>query len=210
MNENGMEMRRVLDFDTALFRWVNGHHAPLLDWLLWTASQPWSWAAVLLAAYAWVLWRARHQGGGARPWGWLLLAGMALCFALSDQVSVHGFKEVFQRPRPCHALEGVRMFRTRCGGQYGFVSSHAANACSVALFWGLCALRICPRGARGRWLPLAALLAWAAVVGYSRPYLGKHYPGDVACGALLGLAVGAAVYWMASAILRRISSKRLA
>lgn len=195
-------------FDIALFRWINGHNSPFLDWTMWVASQGWSWAIVLAATYAALLVRARRMGLAVKPWWWVLLAGIGLCFLVGDQVSVHCFKEVFQRLRPCHALQDVRMFRTGCGGKYGFVSSHAANAFSVALFVGLCALRMF-KGKGRAWLPLALLLPWAALVGYSRPYLGKHFPGDVLCGALLGLAIGGMVYWTASAILRRISAKDL-
>ncbi|MDY5969790.1 MAG: phosphatase PAP2 family protein [Bacteroidales bacterium] len=195
-------------YDLMLFRWINGHHTPFWDWVLWGASQPWSWIAVLVAAYAALLVRAKKSDVGGRYWWWILLAGIGLSFLVSDQVSVHCFKNVFNRLRPCHVLARVRMFRTECGGQYGFVSSHAANAFSVVSFLGLCAMRMPKVNKRG-WLLFALLLLWAVVVGYSRPYLGKHYPGDVVGGALLGGGVGALVYWMASMILRRISEKDL-
>jgi undecaprenyl-diphosphatase len=40
------------------------------------------------------------------------------------------------------------------------------------------------------------LLVWAVLVCYSRIYLGKHYPGDILCGALFGLLVGWVVWWL--------------
>ena len=54
------------------------------------------------------------------------------------------------------------------------------------------------------------LMIWAAIVSYSRPYLGKHFPGDVVCGALLGLGVGAVVYFVIEKISLKIASRQSA
>ncbi|MBP8879050.1 MAG: phosphatase PAP2 family protein, partial [Flavobacteriales bacterium] len=70
-----------------------------------------------------------------------------------------------------------------CGGKYGFVSSHASNHFAIAVFMSM-ALRSVPR------LATAALLFWAALIAYSRVYLGVHYPGDVLVGGLWGTLVG--------------------
>ena len=181
--------------DTRLFYWINQHHNTLLDNVLWSASQHWSWTIVIALAFC--IGTLRHE---PRKW-WLVLAGIGLCFLLSDRVSVMCFKEVVCRLRPCHALEGVRMYQTSCGGLYGFVSSHAANVFALALFLSLRhnrAVRL--RGLqRGWWRKntfAIVLFLWAVVVGYSRPYLGKHYPGDVLCGALVGLGMGALAYFL--------------
>ena len=68
-----------------------------------------------------------------------------------------------------------------CGGMYGFVSSHAANTFGLAAFTAPLVRR--------RWYTWLIFI-WAAIVSYSRIYLGVHYPGDVAGGALVGLACG--------------------
>lgn len=170
-------------FDTQCFYWINHHNNGVLDWVLWVASQGWSWAIVLLLCFALTTMRSEP-----RKW-WMVLLGIGLCFLLSDRLSVMCFKDVVCRPRPCHVLDDVNMFRTGCGGAYGFVSSHAANVFALAMFLSL---RYCKRF---KVLP-SLLFAWALVVGYSRPYLGKHYPGDVVCGALLGLGVGALAFFL--------------
>ena len=171
----------LTQLDTTLFRWINGHHNTVLDWSMWSLSQHWCWLVVLLPAFIFITFRLEP-----RRW-WMVLLGVAVCFMLADQGSVHLFKETVCRLRPCHALDNVRMFRTNCGGEYGFVSSHAANAFAVVtLFW----IRYRKRAAIGTSL----LVVWALLICYSRAYLGKHYPGDIVCGALFGILVGIAVW----------------
>jgi undecaprenyl-diphosphatase len=173
--------------DTNWFLWVNSHHTTALDWVMWVLSQHWCFAAVLLLAFGLTTLRIEP-----RRW-WLVLLAVGACFLLADQGSVHLFKNTVGRLRPCHALEDVRMFRTGCGGQYGFVSSHAANAFAIATFLWM-------RYRRNAKVTLALLAVWAFATCYSRAYLGKHYPGDLVCGALFGILVGLIVWWLATTI----------
>lgn len=183
----------LIQTDTDLFLWINQHHCTVADWTLWVASQSWSWVAVLIIAILFTT--LRHE---PRRW-WAVLIGIALCFLLADRTSVF-IKYLVCRPRPCYALEGVRMFRTFCGGEYGFVSSHAANVFSLAMFLALryrkSLIHTSRPQPRHRYLFPLLIFLWAAIVCYSRPYLGKHYPGDVVCGGLLGLAIGLCVYFI--------------
>jgi len=193
----------MIQIDTNLFYWINRHHCAVADWVLWTASQSWSWIVVLLLFF--VFGTLLHE---PRKW-WLVAVGIGVCFLLSDRISVLCFKDVFCRPRPCHALENVRMFRTTCGGAYGFVSSHAANVFALALFLALRQRKwetMEPRKKCKRWIYPTLLFGWALLVGYSRPYLGKHYPGDVLCGALLGLVLGWLTYLITNMIEKRVPS----
>jgi len=118
----------------------------------------------------------------------VLLVLITLLFFASDRISSGLIKPFFLRLRPTHdpeigtLIDTVRNYR---GGMYGFVSSHSANAFAI---WSFTALLF-----RNYAYSLVMLL-WALLVGYSRIYLGVHFPGDVFCGALLGISIGVLVY----------------
>lgn len=120
---------------------------------------------------------------------WLVLAA-AVMVVVTDQGSVHFFKEVFQRSRPCHnsdVLPFLTLINNKCGGNYGFISSHASNVFGLATFVSCLVLN-----KDGQALTIA-LFTWAAFVSFSRIYLAVHYPSDVLFGAFFGILVGYSV-----------------
>ena len=72
--------------------------------------------------------------------GFIPFVAIIIAITVADQVSVHLFKEVFQRLRPCHQPEIadiVHIVNNKCGGKYGFLSSHATNVFVIASFTSL-------------------------------------------------------------------------
>jgi len=75
------------------------------------------------------------------------------------------------------------MRSVKCGGQFGFYSSHASNTFFLASFLTQLLRRQLPK------LPFI-LFIWAVVVSYSRIYLGVHFPLDIVMGAAVGFLLG--------------------
>ena len=166
-------------WDTDLFLILNGFHNDFWDTVMYWASEKYFWVpfyALLLVLI-----------GVKLKWKTLLviLPLIVLLILLSDQGSVF-LKNFFQRYRPCHNLviqDIVHTLNGKCGGQYGFVSSHAANTFALAMFVGMLFRK------KLKWM-LVFMLFWAGFVSYSRIYTGVHYPADIMAGALLGTGMG--------------------
>lgn len=188
-------METLNNLDTQLFYFINGHHCTVTDWMMWFLSSRWCWLLVILAVYFFVA--LRHD---KRNW-WLPLLAIGLCFLLADRGSVLLFKDTFCRPRPCRALPDVHLFQEKCGKAYGFVSSHAANAFALLTFFWLRYRK--KQKVKSENIVFICMLVWVVAMCYSRMYLGKHYPGDVICGALFGIFIGVVVQW----IIKKIEKK---
>lgn len=168
--------------DTQLFLIINGKHNAFFDEVMYWASHKFFW----IPLYILLLYLVYKQVGKQV---WLVAIAAGLLVVLSDQISVHAFKDVFHRLRPCHnaLLLDVHLLKGHCGGSYGFVSSHAANTFALAMFLFLLLKN------RIKYFGLM-IFSWAAFVCYSRVYSGVHYPMDVAVGGLLGMGIAVAMY----------------
>jgi undecaprenyl-diphosphatase len=161
-------------WDTNLFLLINGIHTSFFDGFMWAVSAKFTWIPLYISTLYVVI---RHWKKEAI---WVILA-LVLCVIISDQVSSGLIKNAVHRLRPSHVeeLKGlVHLVKGYSGGSFGFVSSHAVNTVGFALLSSLLF----------KYKPYTlAIFSWAIITGYSRIYLGVHYPFDVLGGIVVGV-----------------------
>ncbi|PHS47438.1 MAG: phosphatase PAP2 family protein [Marinobacter sp.] len=173
--------------DTAFFLLLNGLNNELMDQLMVVISGKVEWIPLYIFLLILI---------GLKV-GWknliIVLPFVILLIVLTDQTSVM-IKNLVERLRPCHNLlimDQVHTVNQHCGGQFGFVSSHAANTFGLAVFVGILLKPFYKH-------IFLLLVIWAAVVSYSRIYLGVHYPSDIVLGGILGGLIGYIVHHLYS------------
>lgn len=175
-------LETIIQVDTNLFLLINQANNNFFDSVMYYASSKLFW--IPLYALLMVLFGLKYK------WKALIaISFIVLAVGIADLTSVHLFKNVFQRLRPCYEPSLIPIINNivGCGGKYGFVSSHAANSFVIVI------MVIKLIGDKYKWLKWFMPL-WGILILYSRIYLGKHYPGDVIAGAILGMAIGWLIY----------------
>jgi len=169
----------LLSWDYTIWYAINtGWSNPFLDAVVPFLRNQWFWTPLYLFLLLFMPARFRKKG-------WLWCLGFILTFALADQVSAHLIKPFFHRLRPCNnpQLVGIAHVLVPCGSGYSFPSSHATNHFALAFFSIFTLRKI------AKWIWPVGII-WAALVSFAQVYVGVHYPIDVTCGAILGIALG--------------------
>lgn len=121
--------------------------------------------------------------------GLLFIVLVAIIVIITDRFSAGLMKPFFERLRPCHnpnfIAEGYIRNLLNCGGQYGFISSHATNhfGLAVAFTWFFKQLS---NYKFTNWI----FYVWAGLISFAQVYVGKHYPADIIVGAIFGILIG--------------------
>ena len=173
----------IKHWDTNLFLFINGFHSPFFDSFMYVVSDKLMWIPLYISVLFVLI---KHWKKEAI---WLILV-FILCIVVSDQVSSDILKNLVKRFRPSHveSLKGlVHLVNGYSGGNYGFASSHAANAIGFAT---LSSLVLKKR------IYTYSIFTWALITAYSRIYLGVHYPLDVIGGIIVGILAALGCYWL--------------
>jgi undecaprenyl-diphosphatase len=165
----------IASIDASVVEWVAEHRVATLNGFFVALGTVEKLGAIwVLLAVAIAVASRRGIVGGA-----VLVALTALTTFLADSASF-GVKDLVHRTRPFDAHPQIHPLYTVHSSS--FPAGHAATAFAGATLLSY----VVPRA-----IPLFAALAFA--VGFSRVYVGVHYPSDVLVGAAIGVLVGAAV-----------------
>jgi membrane-associated phospholipid phosphatase len=107
-------------------------------------------------------------------------------------------KFAFSRPRPKKTYPDDIVVYTKAGS-YSFPSGHTSQAFATATALSL----LYPK-----WYIIAPAYLWASGVGYSRMYLGVHYPSDVLAGAVIGSASSIGTHYLFKYIKKKCAAKK--
>lgn len=177
-------LEELVKLDTELFIYLNNLGSQTWDgfWMFYTTKFNW------IPFYA-VLMYLMYKRLNTKMFLLTLLV-VALMITFTDQITNLFKKVLVMRLRPCHNedIGGLfRLVKAYCGGQYGYFSGHASNSMAVAVF------TIFMLKSKYKYIAYV-LIPWAMAMGYSRIYIGVHYPLDVLSGMVFGGFAGYLFY----------------
>lgn len=185
-------MEYLLSLDENIYLFLNNLGNPTWDsmWLLITNK--WAW----IPFYLFLIYLIYKKLSLKNVITILVLA--TLLITLTDQTA-NLFKVYFQRLRPCQ-LDLDHRAIVYCS-KYGFFSGHATNSMALAIFVG----SILKKHYK---FIMVGLIFWSFLLGYSRIYVGVHYPGDLLVGFTFGTIYGYLFYLLYKHLLRFIIHKK--
>ncbi|MDC0579965.1 phosphatase PAP2 family protein [Bacteroidia bacterium] len=169
------------DIDQSIFILIHEKWAhPILDAILLPIRNALTWIP-LYVLFIFLIFKEYQLKGF-----YFLLAAI-LSIILTDQFSAGFMKPFFERLRPCHEPSLSQHIRhiIDCGGQYGFISSHATNHFGLAVIFTWFFTKKHPSN-HLHWI----FYVWAGLISFAQVYVGKHYLGDIMVGAIAGFIIG--------------------
>ncbi len=132
-------------------------------------------AGVLLAGYI-------HHDKELQQHGWKIVGAVAVNTAITQ-----GLKFAINRPRPYTKYPTIINPYDNAETGNSFPSGHTSTAFSLAASLSI----ECKK-----WYMVVPAYLYATSVGYSRLYLGEHYPTDVLAGAVIGIGSAYLSNWL--------------
>jgi undecaprenyl-diphosphatase len=111
---------------------------------------------------------------------------------LINTAIAQGLKYTINRNRPYEDYPTI-IFPNNIENDPSFPSGHTSTAFALATSLSI---------QYKKWYVVVPAFAWAASVGYSRLYLGEHYPTDVLAGAAIGIGSAYLSEWLSKKLIR--------
>jgi undecaprenyl-diphosphatase len=159
-----------MNWELKFMRWANGWWSSpvlnqILPWLTYLGSH---YAVILFIILSWITTKQKK-----------VVRHLVLLYAIQSAV-IYSLKFLVQRQRPLFVLETASKLSKGTGEilDPSFPSAHAAFSFMMAALLAL-------------WFPRYRVIFFivAGFIGWTRIYLGLHYPTDVIVGALLGYGI---------------------
>ena len=170
-------LERLLQIDTELLIILNNLGSEQWDSFWFFLTNQFSWSPL----FAFLLFLIFKKFGWKS--GVLLLLFLIVLVTFSDQFT-NFIKNTFERLRPCNTegvIEQIRNFNYK-PSSYSFYSGHAASSMTFSFFVILLL--------KSHFKYIWVLLLFPLLFGYSRIYLGVHYPLDIVSGYFAGIFFG--------------------
>lgn len=190
-----MDLQSIIDADWELLSSFNGSDSVFLDGFISTLTWGWTWLPLYIG------WLYLVIKNNELPKVIAIISAVACCLLLTAVVDGMIVKPLVARPRPLndpvfgHLVDTVHGIHS---SDYSFFSAHSANTMGQALFFSLLVRNS---------LFSCAMMSWTLLNGYTRLYLGMHFPSDVLAGFTWGAIVAVSVYTIYYIIERKLAPK---
>lgn len=188
-------LTELIEYDKQLLLSWGGSESLFLDSVVMTLTTATTWIPLYVA----LLYIVMKNSDTSRNVLAIIVSAL-LCILLAGTVDDAIIKPLIARWRPARdpeigmLVDVVNHYR---GGRFGFFSAHASNTFSIAVFFSLLI--------RNKVMTVG-MVAWSLINGWTRIYLGVHFPGDVLVGLLWGAVVGTSVYLLYRRVLPRMTT----
>ena len=178
-----MSITDLSGIDKYILYWFNGSNSLFEDGLVSLLTSGMTWIPLYIALFYLVMKNNDTMGQIM-----LIVGSIILCIILTGGIDDIFIKPWVGRVRPCNDPDinaHLNLITGQVESGFSFFSAHAANTMSLAVF--LCLL------IKDSIFKIV-MIGWSLLNGWSRLYLGVHFPSDVLFGFLYGAVIGILIF----------------